>query len=61
MVKRAHEERDNQFLSQSVQNKIFQIFQMFKSNMKLTKAACWTNSKNSNWENSTTLMIFLCY
>ena len=60
--KRAHRSRDMQFLLQSVQNEIFKILKMFKKNMKFTKAACWINSKISNWDKNTTLILLLfCY
>ena len=52
-VKRAHEARNNQFIFQNVQNEILEIFKMFKNNKLI-------NSKISNWENNTTLMMFLC-
>ena len=34
-----------QFLLQNVQIKIFKILEMFKYNIKFTRAACWINSK----------------
>ena len=39
--------------------KIFKILRMFKYNMKFIRAACWINSKISNRDQNTTLMIFL--
>lgn len=39
---------------------VFQILKMFKNNLKLTREAYWRNSKISNRDNSTTLMV-LCY
>ena len=40
--------------------RFLRFLKMSKNNMKLTSTACWINSKISNRENSTTLMIFLC-
>ena len=58
--KRAHKSMDTQFFLQNVQNEIFKIFKnMFKNNMKFTRAACWINSKISNRHRNTTLIIFL--
>ena len=57
--KRAHKARDMQFFLQNVQNRIFKILEMFKSNMKFTRAACWIYSKISNRNKKTTFMIFL--
>ena len=45
MAKRAHEARDNQFLFQNIQDKIFEIFKMFRNNIKFTRAAFWINLK----------------
>ena len=60
--KRAHKARDMQFFLQNFQNYIFKILKMFKNNMKLTRPACWFNSKISNRDKNTTPMIFLfCY
>ena len=47
------------FFLQNVRNEIFKILKMFKYTFKLTRAACWINSKISNWDKNTTLMIFL--
>ena len=38
--KRAHRSRDMQFFLQNIPNEIFNIFKMFKNNMKVTRAAC---------------------
>ena len=57
--KRAHKSRDNQFFLGNVQNEIFKIFKMFENNMKFTRAACWINSKKSNRDKHTTLIMFL--
>ena len=55
--KRAHKSKDTQFF---LQNEIFKIFKnMFKNNMKFTRAACWIDSKISNRHRNTTLTIFL--
>ena len=40
--------------------RFLRLLKMSKNNMKLTSTACWINSKISNRENSTILMIFLC-
>ena len=49
-----------QFFSfQNVQSEVFKFFKMFRVNMKLTRAACWVNTKISKEDNNTTLMIFL--
>ena len=53
-VKKALEARDP-FL-----NYIFEMFKILKNNMKFTRAACWINTKVSDRQSSTTLMIFLC-
>ena len=45
---RTHEARHNQFLFQNVQNEIFEVFKIFKNNMKFIRAAYWINSKISN-------------
>ena len=47
------------FFLQNVQNKIFKILEMFKTNMKFTKAGCWINSKISNRSKNTILIMFL--
>ena len=39
---------------------LFKIFKMFKTNIKLTTAACWIYSKINNKDNRTTLVAFLC-
>ena len=57
--KRAHKSSDMQYILENVQNKIFKIFKIFKNNMKFTRAAYWINSKISNNDKNTTLMIFL--
>ena len=44
-----------QFFLQNVQNEIFKIFRMFKSNMKFIRVACWINCKISNRDKTTTL------
>ena len=41
--------------------RIFKILKMFKYNKKLIRAARWVNSKISNRDKNTTLMIFLFY
>ena len=51
--------KDMQFFLQNVQNKVFKIFKMFENNMKFTRAACWTDSKISNRDKDTTVIIFL--
>ena len=53
--KRAHKARDfsTQFFPENVEN------EMFKYNIKFTRAACWINSKMSNRNKNTTLIIFL--
>ena len=58
--KRAHKSRDMQFFLQNFQNEIFNIFKMFKNNMKFIGGACWINSKisNNNRDKNTTLIIF---
>ena len=56
--KRAHKSRDMQFFLHYVQNEIFKIFKMLK-NMDFTRAACWINSKISNRDKNSTLIIFL--
>ena len=38
---------------------IFKILKMFKYNMKIIRAACWINSKTSNRDKNTILIIFL--
>ena len=43
--KSVHKTRDMQFFLRNVQNEIFKILKIFKNNMKLTRAACWINSK----------------
>ena len=50
----AHRARDNQFIFQNVQNEISEIFKIFKND----RAACWVNSKISNRDNNTTIIIF---
>ena len=55
MVKRTYEGRDNQFHFQTVQNEIFEIFKMFKSNMVLE-----LTEKLATEKFITKLMIFLC-
>ena len=50
-----------QFFLPNIQNEIFKIFKMLKSNMKFTRAACWINSKNKQQRKTTTLIIFLFY
>ena len=57
--KRALESRNMQFFLQNVPNEIFKIFKMFENNMKFTRAAYWINSKISNRDKNTTLIIFL--
>ena len=56
-ITRAHKARCSNW--QNVQNAIFEIFKMFKSNMKFTIAACSINSEICNGDNRNTLMIFL--
>ena len=52
--------RDMQFFLQNVQNEIYSRFWgMFKCNMEFNREACWINSKISNRDQNTTLMIFL--
>ena len=48
-----------QFFLQNVPYEIFMIFKMFENNMKFTRGACWINSKISNRDKNTTLIIFL--
>ena len=36
-VKRTYEARGNQFLFQNIQNKIFEVFKMFRNNMEFTR------------------------
>ena len=55
MVKRAYEGRDNQFHFQTVQNEIFEIFKMVKSNMVLE-----LTEKLATGKFITKLMTFLC-
>ena len=55
----AHKTKDMQFFLENVQNDIFKILKMFKNNMKFTRATCWINSKISNSDKNTALMIFL--
>ena len=58
--KRDQKLRDIKFLLQNVQNKIFEILKVFKSNMKFTRAACWINSKiNSGLQHHTHSMLRL--
>ena len=57
--KRAHRSKHMLFFLQNVPNEIFKIFKMFENNMKFTRAACWINSKISNRDKNTTLIIFL--
>ena len=57
--KRTRKSRDMQVFLQNVQNEIFKILKMCKTNMKLTRAVCWTNSKISKWDKNTKLVIFL--
>ena len=57
--KRGHKSRGMQFFLQNLQNEIFKIFKIFKNNMKFTRAACWNNSKISNRDKNTTLIVFL--
>ena len=59
-VTSVHEARDSQLLFQVVQNKIFNTFKMFNSNMKVNTSVCRTNSKISNRGNISTLTLFLC-
>ena len=47
------------FFLQNVQGEIFKTFKMFKNNMKFNRAACWMNSKLSNRDKNTRLIIFL--
>ena len=54
--KGAHVARDNQFLFQIAQNEIFEIFKIFKNNMKLPWAAIEINQKLAT--ESTLFMIF---
>ena len=59
-VTRAHEARNRPFFFQNIQNGIFKVFKTFKNNTTFTRAACWNNSKISNGDNSTTLMMLFC-
>ena len=59
-VTSVHEARDSRLLFQVVQNKIFNTFKMFNSNMKVNTSVCRTNSKISNRGNISTLTLFLC-
>ena len=59
-VASVHEARDSQLLFQVVQNKIFNTFKVFNSNMKVTISVCRTNSKISNRGNISTPTLFLC-
>ena len=47
------------FFLQNVEKEIFKILKMFESNMKFTRAAWRINSKISNRNKNTTLIIFL--
>ena len=38
--KRAHKARDSQFVFQNAENEIFEIFKMFKNNIKFTRTTC---------------------
>ena len=51
--------RDIEFFLQNVLNEIFKIFKMFENNMEFTRAAYWINSKISNRNKNTALIIFL--
>ena len=57
--KRSHKSRDMQFFLQNIQNEIFKISKMFKSNVKFTRPAYLINSKISNRNKNTMLMVFL--
>ena len=59
--KRAHKARDSQFVFQNAQNEIFEIFKMFKNNIKFTRAACRINSKINNRDDNITLVVFICF
>ena len=47
------------FFFQNVPKEIFRIFKMFENNMKFTRAAWRINSKISNRDKNTTLIVFL--
>ena len=56
---RAQKSRNMHFVPQNIQNEVFNIFKMFKNNMKLTRVSCWINSNVRNKDKITRLIIFL--
>ena len=57
--KRAFKSRDMDFFFQNIPNEIFKILEMFKNNMKFTRAASLMNTKLSNRDKNTTHIILL--